>query len=453
MPCPAVRLGPELVRLSVREVLVQADMDVARQDALAEAGASVTPLGPGSFDSTSAEKRLSALFDVASLDAFGTFSRAELSALGALSDYLEITQKGALPLLRPPRRHSSTRLMQIDVATRRNLELTRSMAGARQGSLLYVLDRTVTAGGARLLERRVSGPATSADEIARRQDGVAHFVSDMRVRDDIRASLRQCPDIERALSRLALDRGGPRDLAALRDGLAQAAEIADRLPEAELPEILREARSDCLGHEPLRDMLDAALVAEPPVQARDGGFIAPGHDADLDAARTLRDEGRGVIAKLQADYAAETGVSRSRSSTTTCWAISSRRPPPTRRKCCPRRCRNGSFIARPPPMPCGSRPGLVGAGDTHPERRVARAGDRDGALPQPARGVLAEHDRIGQAARALAELDVQSALAARATEGAGAAPRSMTTVVSTSWRAAPGGGSRAGPDRRALRRQ
>jgi DNA mismatch repair protein MutS len=97
----------------------------------------------------------------------------------------------------------------------------------------------------------------------------------MRVRDEIRASLRQCPDIERALSRLALDRGGPRDLAALRDGLAQAAVIADRLPAAELPDILLEARSDCLGHEALRDMLDAALVAEPPVQARDGGFIAP----------------------------------------------------------------------------------------------------------------------------------------------------------------------------------
>jgi DNA mismatch repair protein MutS len=199
MPCPAVRLGPELFRLSVREVLVQADMDVARQDALAEAGTSVTPLGPGSFDSTSAEKRLSALFDVASLDAFGSFSRAELSALGALSDYLEITQKGALPLLRPPRRHTTARLMQIDVATRRNLELTRSMSGARQGSLLHVLDRTVTAGGARLLERRVSGPATSAEEIAFRHDAVAHFVSDMRVRDEIRASLRQCPDIERAL--------------------------------------------------------------------------------------------------------------------------------------------------------------------------------------------------------------------------------------------------------------
>jgi DNA mismatch repair protein MutS len=197
--------------------------------------------------------------------------------------------------------------MQIDVATRRNLELTRSMSGARQGSLLHVLDRTVTAGGARLLERRVSGPATSAEEIARRHDAVAHFVSDMRVRDEIRASLRQCPDIERALSRLALDRGGPRDLAALRDGLAQAAVIADRLPAAELPEILREARSDCLGHEPCATCSTPRW--SPNRRFRRGWRLhRAGHDADLDAARTLRDEGRGVIAKLQADYVAETGV-------------------------------------------------------------------------------------------------------------------------------------------------
>jgi DNA mismatch repair protein MutS len=418
MPCPAVRLGPELFRLSVREVLVQADMDVARQDALAEAGASVTPLGPGSFDSTSAEKRLSALFDVASLDAFGSFSRAELSALGALSDYLEITQKGALPLLRPPRRHTTARLMQIDVATRRNLELTRSMSGARQGSLLHVLDRTVTAGGARLLERRLSGPATSAEEIAFRHDAVAHFVSDMRVRDEIRASLRQCPDIERALSRLALDRGGPRDLAALRDGLAQAAVIADRLPAAELPDILLRARSDCLGHEALRDMLDAALVAEPPVQARDGGFIAPRHDADLDAARTLRDEGRGVIAKLQADYVADTGVQSLKIKhnnvlgyfieTTATHAQKMLSPPLSER-----------YIHR---QTTANAVRFTTLDLSELETRILNAGSRaleiEMALFRSLRdAVLAENDRIGQAARALAELDVQSALATRATEG------------------------------------
>jgi DNA mismatch repair protein MutS len=136
-------------------------MDVARQDALAEAGASVTPLGPGSFDSTSAEKRLSALFDVASLDAFGSFRARSFRRWAHCPITSRSRRRGPC---RSSGRHGAhhARLMQIDVATRRNLELTRSMSGARQGSLLHVLDRTVTAGGARLLERRVSGPATSA---------------------------------------------------------------------------------------------------------------------------------------------------------------------------------------------------------------------------------------------------------------------------------------------------
>jgi DNA mismatch repair protein MutS len=145
-------------------VLVQSEMDIARQDSPDRGRGRHHTLGPGSFDSVSAEKRLLGVFSVASLDAFGIFSRAEVSAMGALADYLELTQKGTLPLLRPPRQVSAARLMQIDMATRRNLELTRSLTGGRQGSLLDVLDRTVTAGGARLLERRVSGPATDAED-------------------------------------------------------------------------------------------------------------------------------------------------------------------------------------------------------------------------------------------------------------------------------------------------
>jgi DNA mismatch repair protein MutS len=418
MPCPPVRLGPELFRLSVREVLVQSEMDIARQDALTEAGAAVTPLGPGSFDSVSAEKRLLGVFSVASLEGFGTFSRAEVSAMGALADYLELTQKGTLPLLRPPRQVSAARLMQIDMATRRNLELTRSLTGGRQGSLLDVLDRTVTAGGARLLERRVSGPATDAKTIGKRHDGVAHFVTNVRVRDDIRGALRQCPDIERALSRLALDRGGPRDLTALRDGLAQADVIAALLPEADLPQIVDEARNDCLGHETLRDMLDAALVAEPPLQARDGGFIAPGHDADLDAARTLRDEGRGVIAKLQADYIAEAGVQSLKIKhnnvlgyfieTTATHAEKMLSPPLSER-----------FIHR---QTTANAVRFTTLDLSELETRILNAGTRaleiEMTLFRRLRdAVLEENDRIGQAARALAELDVESALAARATEG------------------------------------
>ena len=157
------------------------------------------------------------------LDGFAAFGRAEIGALGAIVDYLELTQRGRLPLLRPPVRETAGGLMQIDAATRRNLELTRSLAGGREGSLLAAIDRTVTGGGARLLETRLNAPSTDVRLVRARQDAVAHFHAGRRGRCGRCASaLRRVPDLERALSRLALDRGGPRDLAAVRDGLAQA---------------------------------------------------------------------------------------------------------------------------------------------------------------------------------------------------------------------------------------
>jgi DNA mismatch repair protein MutS len=418
MPCPAVRVSPELVRLSVREVLVHSELEVTRQDALAETGASVTALGPGSFDSRSAGKRLQAVFGVASLDAFGTFGRAELSALGALVDYLDMTQKGALPLLRPPQRHTGAALMQIDTATRRNLELTRSLSGERRGSLLSVLDRTVTAGGARLLERRLSGPQSNVETIRERHEAVAHFVSDRQIRDEIRAALRHCPDLERALSRLALDRGGPRDLAAVRDGLTQSARIAERLQGTECPAPVAAAREALAGHDAVTDLLASALVADPPVHLRDGGAIATGFDADLDAARQLRDEGRGVIAGLQADYISDSGVQSLKIKhnnvlgyfieTTATHAEKMLSKPLSDR-----------FIHRQTTANA-VRFTTVELSDL--ETRILNAGTRaheiETALFQSLRmAVLDAHDRIGDAARALAGVDLYAALAERAVEG------------------------------------
>jgi len=305
-PCPLVRLGPELARLGPRELLV-ADGGGVPPALAEEAGAALTPLARSAFDSTAAGRRLCALFEVATLDAFGAFGRAELAALGGLVEYLDLTQRGNLPLLRPPVREAEGAAVEIDAATRRSLELVQGPGGARAGSLLATVDTTVTAAGARLLERRLSAPARDPAEIGERQDAVAFLLDEGRLRADLRAALRGVPDIDRALSRLGLGRGGPRDLAAIRDGLARAATIAEALPEA-APTRLRAAAGFLTGHEALHGLLAAALVAEPPLLARDGGFIAAGHDPDLDAARELRDEGRGVIARLQADYAREAGV-------------------------------------------------------------------------------------------------------------------------------------------------
>ena len=308
MPLSEIRLGPELARLCPSELIVADGQEGSLQDAEAEFGVSLTPLGRSAFDSSGAEKRLCRLFSVGTLEAFGQFTRPEIAAMGAVVEYLEITQKGKLPLLAPPVRESESRVMQIDAATRRNLELTQALSGGRAGSLLSAIDRTVTAGGGRLLERRISSPSRVVATILSRLDAVQYMVEQSRFRDQLRDALRKVPDLDRALSRLGLDRGGPRDLAAIRNGLTQAALISQMANAGDPPSLVTSAMQDLLGHDDLLDLLDQALVADPPLLARDGGFIAETYDNDLDDARRLRDEGRGVIAGMQAEYVGLTGI-------------------------------------------------------------------------------------------------------------------------------------------------
>lgn len=306
VPCPRNRLSPELARLAPREVLLSETHEQDMTPIVRDMGAAPTALSRGSFDSTGSERKLCALFAVGSLDAFGQFSRAEISAMGALVDYLELTQRGRLPLLRPPVKEAAGSSMQIDPSTRRNLEITQALSGGREGSLIATLDRTVTAGGARLLERRLAAPSCDLRIIGERLESVRFLREAGQLREALRDALRRVPDMDRALSRLALDRGGPRDLAAIRAGLEQAAALLPMLDGA--PPLLTDAAENLVGHDALVELLGRALVAEPPLLARDGGFIAEGFDPELDETRNLRDEGRGVIARMQADYVAQAGI-------------------------------------------------------------------------------------------------------------------------------------------------
>ncbi|MFN0115596.1 MAG: DNA mismatch repair protein MutS, partial [Paracoccaceae bacterium] len=308
MVCPLVRLGPELGRIAPSEVLVSEAREEAARGVVAEAGAALTPLARSAFDSDGAVRRLAALFGVTTLDGFGTFSRAEAAAMGGIVAYLELTQRGKLPLLRPPVQDLAGATVLIDAATRRNLEIAQGFAGGREGSLLAAIDRTVTAAGGRLMERRLASPSRDPGEIGGRLAAVRALVAEAGLCGDLREGLRLVPDLDRALSRLALDRGGPRDLAAVRDGLAAAAGIAGRLAGAEVPGHLAAAARDLAGHEALAGLLAASLVEAPPILARDGGFIAAGHDAELDEVRELRDEGRGVVARMEGEYRALTGI-------------------------------------------------------------------------------------------------------------------------------------------------
>ncbi|MBX6323587.1 MAG: DNA mismatch repair protein MutS, partial [Rhodospirillaceae bacterium] len=312
-PVAAADLGAALARLEPGEIIVSERL-LQQPDLFelfADWKAALTPLPPGRFDSEDGRRRLEALYGVKALEGFGSFGRAELSAAGALVDYVAATQKGRLPRLSPPRRIGRGALMEIDAATRRNLELTRSLAGERQGSLLAVIDRTVTGAGARALAADLAAPLTDPAAINARLDVVAFFLAEERLREEVRERLRRTPDIERALSRLTLGRGGPRDLAAVRDGLAEAGALRPLLAAPALspvPRDLAEAARDLNHHGALVDRLRRALATELPAAARDGGFIAPGYAAELDELRTLRDESRRLILGLEQRYRAETGV-------------------------------------------------------------------------------------------------------------------------------------------------
>ncbi len=408
--CPRARLAPLLGRLLPREVLVPETLEAELRDVVAEAGAALTPLARASFDSTLAAGRVAAAYGVSDLDGFGEFDRAETGALGAIIDYLEMTQRGRLPFLAAPVREAAGGLMQIDAATRRNLELTRSLSGSREGSLLAAVDRTLTGAGARLLEARIAAPSTDTAEIVGRQDAVAVLVEDAGLGRDLRDILRRTPDLERALSRLALDRGGPRDLAAIRDGLDAAGRIAGRLAGMAAP-LLQRAAATCTGHDGLIGLLDAALVAEPPTLARDGGFVAAGFDTELDETRKLRDEGRSVVAGLQADYVAETGIGALKIKhnnvlgyfieTSAAHAEKMMRPPLSER-----------FVHR---QTTANAVRFTTLALSETETRILNAGGHalgiEKAIFERLRGaVIEEAGAIGAAAKALAEIDLAASL-------------------------------------------
>ena len=317
MSCAPPGLPAALAQLAPGEILISETMLETPElfELFAEWKAALSPQPVRLFDSVAGERRLCALYNVAALDGFGEFGRAELAAAGAIVEYVSITQKGKLPRLAALSAESEDASMAIDAATRRNLELTHALSGGRKSSLLSVIDRTVSGLGARLLHARLAAPLADPDAIARRLDQVDFFVTGTAAREALRTALRAFPDIERALSRLTVRRGGPRDLAAVRDGLALAPRLRAILDKPGELAVSGEtmaalaAMSEGLGqHEILAARLAKALVPTPPLFVRDGGFIATGYSAPLDEFVTLRDESRRLIANMEVRYRGETDV-------------------------------------------------------------------------------------------------------------------------------------------------
>ena len=307
-----------LAALQPSEILLPDRLFPEFGEAAKAAGGLIEPMASALAEPAAAEARVKRLYGVATLDGFGALSGAEVAALGLIAAHLEVTQAGRALSLRPPRRAGEAEFMAIDPATRVSLEIDRTLSGQRDGSLLAAIDRTVTAAGARLLAARLSRPLLSPVAIDRRLDAVAWFVEATASRRDLRARLKAAGDMARALARLTLGRGGPRDFGTLRDGLAAGAAIAaeqaahpDPLvrPPDEIAAALAAldpARQS--GLEAFRRTLAAGLGPDLPAQARDGGFVAAGVSRDLDETRALRDDSRKVVAALESQLGVESGV-------------------------------------------------------------------------------------------------------------------------------------------------
>ncbi|OLY44581.1 DNA mismatch repair protein MutS [Bartonella apis] len=307
----ADRLLADIMRIDPQELIVADNVfhDETLKPLFNQLGRIVTPQAASLFDSNMAERNICDYFKLATLEGLGHYNRAELSAISAAIGYVEKTQINERPPLMRPLREDENASLFIDPATRNNLELTRTLSGQRDGSLMKAIDRTVTGGGARLLSERLMAPLIAPVAINERLDSVAYFLNDMRFAENLQAILKSAPDMPRALSRLVLGRGGPRDMAAIQRGFAVICDVRNLFAGKLLPQELSDALAT-LEKLPvdLHSHLDRILADDLPLLKRDGGFVRKNYNQELDELRTLRDESRRFIAKLQGRYAEETGV-------------------------------------------------------------------------------------------------------------------------------------------------
>ncbi|MEP4770061.1 MAG: DNA mismatch repair protein MutS [Roseibium sp.] len=420
------RLAADLAQVSPKE-LILADNLLQETDLrlLAEqAGGALSPVPRAFFDSSTAADRLAHYFGVKTLDGFGTFSRAELSAAAGILSYIEKTQLGERPPLDPPVREAGAGRMLIDPATRANLELSRTLSGEKQGSLLATIDRTVTGAGSRLLASRLAGPLINVDAIQRRHDAVGFFLDNEMMREGLRQTLKGAPDMARALSRIALNRGGPRDILAISQGLAAARGVLDQTASKSdgIPAEIAAARAS-LEQAPhdLGAELVAGIKEDPPLLKRDGNFVATGYNSDLDELRALRNESRKVIAKLQADYAEELGLRslKIKHNNVLGWFIEAPTAQSDKMVADP-----GRFIHRQS-MAGAMRFTTTELADL--ESKIASAGERSLAIEleifeRLSQAIIDAGDAIKAAAQGLSILDVSAALAKLAQEESYARP-------------------------------
>ena len=376
------------------------------------------------FNSENAKKRLETVFKVEAVEAFGNFTRAEITAAGVLLDYVENTQKGKIPLISKPVKVTESQIMEIDGATRRSLELVEALTGDKNSCLLGVIDRTVTGAGGRLLASRVSNPLKDIEGINRRLDSVEFFTRFNRIRQEVRAILKACPDIERAVSRLSLGRGGPRDLANIKTALAVVPQLknlvmsfnqnTDEQILSEFPDSLKTVLNNLGEHSNLVSTLEQALAEDLPLLARDGGFIREDFYPPLDEIKLLKNDSHKMIVELQNKYAEATGISnlKIKYNNVIGYFIE------VQSKFAPEMLENKDFIHRQSVL---NATRFTTVELTELENKIRGAADKALAMELEmfdnlVKDVRLASEDISRTAKAMAELDVSSALADLAVE-------------------------------------
>jgi DNA mismatch repair protein MutS len=399
-------LEAELARLAASEIVTHEGFEGA------PFGSILRPRGD--FDSVGGEVALKSHF---ATDDFGTLGRAELAAAGGLIAYLAHVGQGKMPFLKLPARREVQQFLLIDQATRDSLEINSASKGGRAGSLLAEVDRTITGAGARQLAADLAAPLMDKAAIEARLALVRWCHDAPLLRDAIRSALRQLPDIARALGRVVAGRGSPRDLGQIRDGLDGARTLRERLGVmADRPALLETLLPTLDGHGAMVDLFSRALVASPPTETTQGGYIAEGYDAALDTLRLAGRDGRQAIAQLEARYRAATGVAALKIRHNGVLGYFVEVP-----------AKNGDAL-----MAAGSgfthRQTMAGAvrfnsPELHEEAlRITQAGGHALAaeaahLEELIAHALDRRDAIAASADALARIDVAAALAERAAEG------------------------------------
>jgi DNA mismatch repair protein MutS len=305
-------LSAHLIRLNPSEIIAS-DKDKEFCFQLDQAMQSRIHFEPSTrFNYKSAENSLKNLYAVQTLDSFGTFKKEEIMAAGTLIDYVERTQLGQMPYIAPIKQHGEDSFLHIDAATRRSLELTHTQQGEIKGSLLHTIDHCQSGAGSRLLSQWLSSPLTNKNNIEQRLNKVSSFLKLSNVRADIRNHLKATPDLERAMGRLTIGRGSPRDLDAIRNALDKSLSLKSILEDKSTKSHDFTQEINTLTHNPqlskLKQTLEEAITEDPPALTRDGGFIAKGFDTQLDRYKTIKEDSRKLIAELQGKYVSDTGI-------------------------------------------------------------------------------------------------------------------------------------------------